>query len=302
MMFSPAGGEPADGCEIYFGYIDFDKTTGPPPSGSGSLVFFDSQQVRYEATYTPASFVVKAPGCTYYFNGPKISTDSRDGAYKLKLQGELSGPACPAPGATDCFQGYWAGTSTAGALAFADTARSFCPAFFAVTDAASTEVAGSFTIVAVSVVYSTDWAGPGYSGSYSDGAVKISTPGCTGTYILDPASAGGKSLVLPGAPPPRPGSATMNFVGSFAMAEGGGDGVHCSTPCVSKGFSLAWDTTGTRPRPPQCRPPQCPIPYRRRILRCCGQPRLGASLVHDGSALTRPFPCSARRTHSTCPG
>ena len=260
MIFSPKGGP--DDCEIYFGYIQ--EATGPPPTGSGSLVFYDSQQVQYEATFTPYSFVVKAPGCTYFFDGPQIETESRAGAYKLVLDGELSGPACPTREETDCLQGYWVGTTAAGALAFTDAARSFCPAFFAVVDPKSTSSDGSFSIVAVSVVHSTDWAGPGFSGMYTSEKVVINTPGCSGTYKLDPA-AGMAPLELPGAPVPRPGSATMNFVGSYSM-DGSVD--MCEETCASQGFNLAWDATGSAPRLTYHAPyipchakPLRPIPY-----------------------------------------
>jgi hypothetical protein len=250
MIFSPKGGH--DDCEIYFGFIL--EATGPPPTGSGSLVFYDSQQIQYEATFTPYSFVVKAPGCTYFFDGPQIETESRAGAYKLVLDGELSGPACPTREETDCLQGYWVGTTAAGALAFADAARSFCPAFFAVVDPKSKPSDGSFSIVAVSVVYTTDWAGPGFSGTYNSEQVVISTPGCSGTYKLDPA-AGTAPLALPGAPVPRPGSATMNFVGTYSMDGSAGD--MCEVSCASAGFNLAWDATGP-----------CAAPY----MRCPSKP------------------------------
>jgi hypothetical protein len=117
--------------------------------------------------------------------------------------------------------------------------------------------------VAVSLLYSTEWAGPGFSGDYSPGMVTVSTPGCSGEYELDPAGADGQTLVLPGAPAPRPGSAKMNFVGTFAMD--GSSGSSCSAMCASEGFNIAWDAIG--PRPP--RPVRAaPCRARPRCARC----------------------------------
>jgi hypothetical protein len=235
IAFSPKSNKASDECDTYFGAVDGSAT--PPPYGSGSITIYDYMQNQYMATYTPTSFVVKADdSCTFFFRGAQMNSASSDGLYKM-VYDSSKGPSCPAEGTTSCYGGYWVTASATGVLAFADTSSSACPAFFAVANEGSDQEQGTFTIAGYSVLKSTSWAPEGYSGSYSasQGTISINTPGCTVEYKLDP-ELPPATLSFSKPAPPQGGSATLYYMGVSSF--------WCPMECATKGYNVAWDSTG----------------------------------------------------------
>jgi hypothetical protein len=206
----------------------------PPPDGSGTVIIYDLMQNQYVGTYSPDSFIVTAGPCTYYFTMAQLNPRSGDGLYKLVLDDAgLSGNSCPEE-PTPCYHSYWATASAAGVFAFVDAGAGACPAFFALAGPDSSESQGTLTVVGVSTGRSTAWVPPGYGGNYSvaAGTVTLSSPGCSGTYKVDPTS----ETTLPMADPAAsPGTATIAFAGSATCP---------ATECFEAGYSVIWDASG----------------------------------------------------------
>ena len=235
VIFSPTVEDPT--CQPFFGYVAGDSS--PPPYGSGSLVLYDHTGGMSQASYSPSSFALNTQGCTFQFGGPVLNFKSVDKMYKLILASPPVGLACPAP--TDpCFQSYWLTTTASGVFAFMDagTAPTPCAAFFALAESGSDPTQGTLSIKGVSLDRETSWVPQGYSASYSATdltlQININTPGCAGTYTVDPSTI----TTLPASMAATPGSATVAFSGVTPASPS------CPTTCVSDGYNVAWDATG----------------------------------------------------------
>ena len=146
----------------------------------------------------------------------------------------LSGPGCPAAGATPCYHAYWAAVSADGVFAFVDAGAGVCPAFFALAGPDSDGSQGTLTVVGVSTERATAWAPPGYGGAYSAaaGTVTLGAPGCAGAY-----RAVGEQIALPAnGSQPAAGSATVAFVGTTPA--------ECFGRCLTAGLDVVWDASG----------------------------------------------------------
>ena len=185
IVFAPIGGDAANACTTYFGYVADGST--PPPYGSGTVVIYDASLTQYIATYSPTNFVVNVDTCSYFFGGPKINFASREGLYSLSLSG-ADGPMCPADGTTTCFQNYWLTTTANGVLTFVDAGTDACIDFVASADAGATQDAGTFTVGWLASERDVAQAPADYTGSYDSGTgtVTLSIPGCSGTYAVRP--------------------------------------------------------------------------------------------------------------------
>jgi hypothetical protein len=184
IVFAPVGGEASDDCSSFFGYIAEGSTA--PPYGSGTVVIYDASLKQYIATYSPTNFVVNVDTCSYFFGGPKINFASREGLYKLSLEGGLTGPECPAEGTTTCFQNYWLTSTANGVFTFVDAGYDACFDFVATATEGSTKETGSFTVGWLASQRDIAKAPQDYAGSYdaATGSVTLSTPGCSGTYLV----------------------------------------------------------------------------------------------------------------------
>ena len=235
IIVSPKASDPT--CQPFFGFSS--EGSLPPPYGSGSLELYDHTGGMSQATYGPSSFALTTQGCTFYFGAPAVNFKSIDKMYKLILSKPLEGKFCPAP-SDPCFQSYWLTTTASGVFAFMDagSATAACAAFFALAEEGSNGGQGDLSIKGVSLERETSWVPEGYSASYIasdvDLEITIRTPGCTGTYKIDPTTV----TVLPAAMAGTAGSATIEFQGVEPASPS------CPTTCVSEGYNVAWDATG----------------------------------------------------------
>ena len=149
---------------------------------------YDFNMKQYIATYSPTNFVVNVDTCSYFFSPPKINTASRDGLYKLSLQGNLVGESCPEVGTTTCFQNYWLTSTANGVLTFVDagTGPGACYDFVGTANEGSGTEQGTFTVGWLASQRDVAKAPEGFSGSYNAGAgaVTLTTPGCSGAYTV----------------------------------------------------------------------------------------------------------------------
>jgi hypothetical protein len=235
VIFAPRAADPS--CQPFFGYVAGDST--PPPYGSGSLILYDHTGGTSQASYSPSSFSLTTEGCTYQFGAPTVNFKSIDKLYKMELASPPVGPTCPAQ--TDpCFKSYWLTTTASGVFAFIDatTAPTACAAFFALAEEGSDVTHGALSIKGVSLNRETSWVPEGYSAEYSATditlEITIRTPGCAGTYKVDPSTV----TVLPASMVATPGSATIAFESVTPASPS------CPTTCVTEGYNVAWDATG----------------------------------------------------------